>query len=129
MTVSIADDFNPREEFESNMRKLKLFDHIEVYHGYSHTFVRDTLPESIDMMFIDGDHRYSRVSQDIEEWFPKVKKGGILCGHDCETNQWDEDHVEIEEGVDGIHHGVVKAVFERFPKANLEHSRIWWVKK
>jgi len=129
MTVSIAADFDPKEEFKRNMKILKLDDRIKILHGQAHTFIRDIPNESIDLMFVDGDHRYSRVSQDLEEWWPKVRKGGILCGHDCESNQWDEDDIEIEEGVDGVHHGVVKAVFEKFPEANIEHSRIWWIIK
>lgn len=35
---------------------------------------------SLDLVFIDGDH--SAVDQDIIAWFPKVREGGILCGHD-----------------------------------------------
>ncbi len=35
-----------------------------------------------DFVYIDGDHRYENVLLDIEFWLPKVKKGGILGGHD-----------------------------------------------
>ena len=35
---------------------------------------------SVDMVFIDGDH--SQCGADIDAWLPKVKAGGILCGHD-----------------------------------------------
>lgn len=38
--------------------------------------------ESIDFMFIDGDHSTEAVLRDIEIWLPKVKKGGILAGDD-----------------------------------------------
>lgn len=38
--------------------------------------------ESIDFMFIDGDHSTEAVLRDIEMWLPKVKKGGILAGDD-----------------------------------------------
>ncbi|CAE8605628.1 unnamed protein product, partial [Polarella glacialis] len=37
---------------------------------------------SLDMVFIDGDHRYESVLVDINAWWPKVKPGGILAGHD-----------------------------------------------
>ena len=35
---------------------------------------------SIDMLFIDGDH--TKVNKEIEVWSSKIKKGGIMCGHD-----------------------------------------------
>ena len=38
--------------------------------------------ESLDAVFIDADHRYESVKADILTWMPKVKKGGILAGHD-----------------------------------------------
>ncbi|CAE8626986.1 unnamed protein product [Polarella glacialis] len=37
---------------------------------------------SLDMVFVDGDHRYESVLVDINAWWPKVKPGGILAGHD-----------------------------------------------
>ena len=43
---------------------------------------------SVDFVFIDGDHRYEMVLKDIESWFPKVKIGGIIAGHDY---AWSKD--------------------------------------
>lgn len=38
--------------------------------------------ESLDFVYIDGNHAYDYVKQDIELWYPKVKKGGLVSGHD-----------------------------------------------
>jgi len=38
--------------------------------------------ESIDFAFIDADHTKEGFSADLECWYPKIKKGGVLAGHD-----------------------------------------------
>lgn len=38
--------------------------------------------EQLHFCYIDADHTYGRVKEDIELWYPKMVKGGILGGHD-----------------------------------------------
>lgn len=38
--------------------------------------------ESLDAVFIDGNHDFRHVVEDVDEWSRKVKKGGIVSGHD-----------------------------------------------
>lgn len=38
--------------------------------------------ESIDWIYIDANHSYPTAKEDLDLWWPKVKKGGILSGHD-----------------------------------------------
>lgn len=38
--------------------------------------------ESLDFVYIDADHRFNSVMCDIIEWSKRVKKGGIVSGHD-----------------------------------------------
>lgn len=40
---------------------------------------------SIDMVFIDGDHAYESIKKDIETYWQKLKIGGILSGHDFQN--------------------------------------------
>jgi predicted O-methyltransferase YrrM len=37
---------------------------------------------SLDVVFVDGDHTAEGVRADITAWLPKLKPGGVLCGHD-----------------------------------------------
>lgn len=38
--------------------------------------------ESLDFVYIDGNHEYQAVLEDITLYYPKVKKGGMISGHD-----------------------------------------------
>jgi len=67
--------------------------------------------ESLDAVFIDADHSYEAVKMDIKNWMPKVRKGGILAGHDY-NSAWP---------------GVIRAVNEILPEA--EKIDYCWVKK
>ena len=70
--------------------------------------------ESVDFVFIDGNHFYESVKQDIELWRPKVKKGGMISGHDYGHPDWP---------------GVKKAVDEIFNKVSLSSDHVWYVFK
>jgi hypothetical protein len=37
---------------------------------------------SLDFVYIDGLHTYEAVRDDVRAWFPKIKPGGLLAGHD-----------------------------------------------
>jgi predicted O-methyltransferase YrrM len=38
--------------------------------------------ESLDFIYIDGNHKLQYAVQDIMEWYPKIRKGGVMSGHD-----------------------------------------------
>ena len=38
--------------------------------------------ESLDFVYIDGNHNFRYVAEDLFEWTKKVKKGGVISGHD-----------------------------------------------
>ena len=35
-----------------------------------------------DFIYIDADHRYESTKADLTNWFPKLRKGGVIAGHD-----------------------------------------------
>lgn len=47
--------------------------------------------ESLDFVYIDANHAYDYVVEDIKLWYPKVKKGGYLLGHDYLGLDWYND--------------------------------------
>jgi len=48
----------------------------------SNEAVNDFADNSMDFIFIDGLHEYNQVSNDLRNYYPKLKSGGLFCGHD-----------------------------------------------
>ncbi len=75
--------------------------------------------DSLDFVYIDGHHQYNYVKNDIILYWPKVKIGGLMAGHDYTKYR----------------PGVVKAVneiFEKFDTAGCAKgikAVDWWVWK
>ena len=71
----------------------------------------------VDLVFIDAEHTHQAVTQDIGLWWPKVRSGGILAGHDYHRSC----------------PGVIQAVNEWTPRVGLQLNRgggrTWWVRK
>jgi len=75
---------------------------------------------SLDFVYIDGCHEYKFVKQDLKLWLPKVKRGGILGGHDYSYN---EIGVVIAVG-----QFIREHKFELFARSNLEYDWVdWWI--
>lgn len=91
----------------------------------------------LDYVYIGADHRYSNLKRDIEDWWPKLRSGGILCGHaftgDVEpgSEAWEKLCAEPEQDFyksSGLHFGVTRAVRELLPGFNRE-GQMWWAVK
>jgi hypothetical protein len=65
---------------------------------------------TLDFVFIDAAHDYESVKKDITAWFPKIKKGGTIAGHDY---SWCED--------------VRKAVHEFFQEKEIHVREGCWI--
>jgi hypothetical protein len=84
----------------------------KVLRGDSVEMAQHVADNSLDIVFIDADHRYKAVKGDIVAWTPKLKPGGILSGHD-------------------IHFpGVLQAVEEMTERyTNTGVNEVWFCKK
>jgi predicted O-methyltransferase YrrM len=41
---------------------------------------------SLDFVYLDADHRLEAIAADLEAWVPKVRRGGVVAGHDYEDH-------------------------------------------
>lgn len=93
-------------------------------------------PESVDFVYIDANHSYTYVRDDIQTWLPKVKKGGIIGGHDYDWSDAEfGDELAVKRAVDEAFGDKVQYHIELFQLMN-EKDRYnpytginsdWWV--
>jgi hypothetical protein len=102
--------------FEETKRFLRKYTHkVEFIRKTSIDAAQD-IPGNLDFIYIDGNHEYEAVKKDIEVYYPKVKQGGIIGGHDFWASET----------------GVCKAVLEFASANNLRLSgkfTDWWIIK
>jgi SAM-dependent methyltransferase len=58
----------------------------------------DLIPGDFDMIFIDAMHTYEDVLADIRRWWPRVRPGGVLAGHDYRHS----DFPGVEQAFDEV---------------------------
>jgi len=76
--------------------------------------------EYFDMVYIDANHSYAAVSEDIKAWLPKVKIGKILGGHDYNLRSvW----MAVNDCLTG---GVWEPPFETGRRdKNIARTKVW----
>ncbi len=65
-----------------NLHKQGMLDYVELLQLTSLQAARIFERETLDFVWIDGEHSYEAVMADIRVWWPLVKRGGALAGHD-----------------------------------------------
>lgn len=74
---------------------------------------------SLDLVYIDADHGYEGVKNDIISWLPKVRIGGIICGHDYDPTT---DSVDLARAVREVL-GDIEVILDT---GGGENNHIWW---
>ncbi len=95
-TVIAVDPFenvpNPGESYDSwdygaikeefHRRTDEYGERVSLFVGLSVPVSKHIEDGSLDLVFIDAAHDEDNVYDDIEAWFPKVREGGLVAGHD-----------------------------------------------
>ena len=119
------------EKLVQARQRLTRFKNYTLAIGWSVEVSKWIEDKSLDFVFIDANHKYEFVKEDIETWYPKVRKGGIISLH---------DYYSFPSGRGGI----IPAVDEWIAKSGEElqttewdydafqddqQPDAWWVKK
>ncbi len=100
------------QEFKDRIEEEK--EKVKIYRMKSDDAV-NILKDEYDFIYIDGLHTYEGVKQDIINYQPLLKEGGVIGGHDYGTR-----HPHLQ--------GVTKAVDEMFGKPDKTFKDGSWIK-
>jgi glycosyltransferase involved in cell wall biosynthesis len=106
-------DLNERiiaDNWKAFCENLKHFTNLQIIKMPSVKAATGFRDKSVEMVFVDADHKYESVIADVTSWLPKATK--MICGHDYDPDR---------------HPGVVKAVDEVFGKVG--HIDTIWFKE
>ncbi len=85
--------------YEDSILKNKEFalsGRFTIFKDYSWNRVGVFGNDKLDFLFLDGDHTYSNVLRDYNDWEPKLKVGGLLFMHDSRMRR--PDGAKFHEG-------------------------------
>ena len=81
-SLALAEAGTVYPQFMDNIRACGVDDIIHAIVGDSAETAAQYADESLDFVFIDADHTLEAVRKDITAYWPKIKPGGVLGGHD-----------------------------------------------
>jgi predicted O-methyltransferase YrrM len=79
------------------------------------------ITETLDFVYIDANHDYDSVMVDICLWYPKIRKGGILAGHDYQRSN------DVARALHhwNVQYGYIISIGQIPPENFLD----WWITK
>ena len=119
--------------YENAKKRLQKYN-VKLIKKFSMDAVKDFEDDSLDFVYIDGNHTYQYVLDDITEWSKKVRKGGIVAGHDFRRDKYIPDQKVIEAVSE--YASVREITFfvlgrkDKLPGEKRDRARSWfWVKQ
>ena len=78
--------------YEATRERIRKYDS-EIIREFSVDAAKHFKDGQLDWVYIDGNHTLPYIVKDLEAWVPKVRKGGIVSGHDYIKNKNGNNHV------------------------------------
>lgn len=70
---------NNNLQYKKVASRFSNFSNVKILRAYSNDV---DISEGLDWIYIDGDHTYKGVTDDLTHFYPLIKTNGILCGDD-----------------------------------------------
>lgn len=74
----------------------------EIQRELSVTAAASIAPASLDFVYLDARHDFDGVTEDLTAWFPLVRPGGLMAGHDYNDGVFVEGVHGVRSAVDGF---------------------------
>lgn len=71
-----------KDAFDKRLAARGLAQHVRAIQGHSQAAAKMFRDKTVDFVFIDANHDYDFVKNDILAWLPKIRAGGMIAGHD-----------------------------------------------
>lgn len=105
--------------YQENLKRSKTREYITDIKEYSDKAASFFPDNTFDFVYLDADHLCDLVKKDIRAWLPKVKKGGILGGH---------DYYEFVSNGNDVKTAVDKILKEELKmEVKLTEGNVWYV--
>jgi len=91
------------DKYETSRARLARFgDRSEIWRETSVEAAGRTAPGTLDFVYLDARHSYEGVTEDLHAWFPLVRSGGLMAGHDYNDGVFVEGVHGVRSAVDGF---------------------------
>ena len=107
------------ERYQSTVNRLSKFNERSVIiRKTSKDAVTEFRDNELDFIFIDGNHGYEYVKEDLHLWWPKVRLGGLFSGDDYLFTPGGKTPVKdaVDEFMRDINHNFYLTIQEKFPR-------------
>jgi hypothetical protein len=68
--------------FDETMKRMSIYENASFIRKFSMDAVNDFADGQLDFVYIDANHEFLHIAQDLVMWSKKVRPGGIVSGHD-----------------------------------------------
>eukprot|EP00798_Chlamydomonas_sp_ICE-L_P007720 gene7720-891_t len=115
--------------FKEAQTVLKVWEAKTVFIKDCTTNAAKQIPDGLDYVYVDARHDYCGVMEDLETYWPKIRPGGIMAGHDYAAS-FDVHKISGQQWsicMNGtINHGAVRGAVDEFAlKRGLFVSVTW----